>query len=257
MEVKNLSVVRKSDRIAKRDYPFTPISKTKNAKKIRVTKKAVVENNKTNKKNSIANMADVQQQREELERQRRELEQMQARIAAQQAELNNSRAALEEQNRQATQAQQELAAQRAEIERARIGQNPVQANAIQQVNQNALDLGVIIGNVQTMHLDIKVPEFRDEKTTNPLQFLEDAERFFKIKNIINDQNKLNVINVLLHGKARAWLELNNGFQSFALFRENFEREFYSIPTQVKIKSLWANRKFNNQEGNLQTFFINN
>ena len=88
-----------------------------------------------------------------------------------------------------------------------------------------------------------------------MEFLDDAERFFKIKNIVSENNKINILNVLLQGRARVWLELQvNGFQSFAQFREGFLREFFSVPTQVKIKTQWANRRFVDQEDNLQTYF---
>ena len=60
--------------------------------------------------------------------------------------------------------------------------------------------------------------------------------------------------MFLQGKARVWFELQDPFKSYEQFRLKFEREFYSIPIQVKTKSAWANTKFNSESGNLQTFF---
>ena len=88
---------------------------------------------------------------------------------------------------------------------------------------------------------------------NPLEFLDEIERFCSIKNIKNNQ-KLNILNAMLHGKARVWYDLQGHFDTYDAFCTAFKNEFFTIPTQVKIKSNWALKKFTDQKDNLQTFF---
>lgn len=56
-----------------------------------------------------------------------------------------------------------------------------------QRSTSAEEITAIISNVQNFQIDLKIPKFRDQLDRNPLEFLEEVERFFKIKNISNDR----------------------------------------------------------------------
>lgn len=43
---------------------------------------------------------------------------------------------------------------------------------------NAEEIATVINNVQNCNLDIKMPTFRDELTSNPMEFVEGLEKFF-------------------------------------------------------------------------------
>ncbi|KAL7307659.1 hypothetical protein TKK_0000343 [Trichogramma kaykai] len=133
----------------------------------------------------------------------------------------------------------------------------LQVSSQQQSPQNAYyfssDFTSMISNAQSMQLDIKIQEFEDENSMNPLEFLDDVDRFYRIKNI-KDDKKLNVMSVLLQGKARIWFELYSPFQSFDQFRKAFINEFYSVSIQVKVKNKWVSKRYDERLKNLQTFF---
>ena len=157
-------------------------------------------------------------------------------LQAQHIEIQNDRAALEEQNRQAAILQQQLTAQRLEIEQARAQlplQQPIQNQHQQGENQQAnghgnitADLSTILGNINTLQLEIKVPDFCEENMCNPLEFLDNVEKFFKFKSIENSK-KLSFVNTFLKRRARAWFELQDSFKSY--------EKFNSTLVQVKLK----------------------
>ena len=113
---------------------------------------------------------------------------------------------------------------------------------------------VILGNMYTGQLDIKIPQFKDENSGNPLEFLDDVTRFCQIKKI-NDECKFKILSVMLQRKARIWFELQSSFHTFDEFKKSFIDEFYTVAIQVKIKNKWLNTKFNsNDDKSLQTFY---
>ena len=112
----------------------------------------------------------------------------------------------------------------------------------------------LMGNIQSMNIEVKVPEFKDENSQNPLEFLNNVERFCAIKYIREDK-KINILNILLQSKARIWYELQIPFQNYENFRIAFLNEFFTIPIQVKLKNKWSLKKFNFENNkNLQTYY---
>ena len=103
-------------------------------------------------------------------------------------------------------------------------------------------------------LEYRMPKFSDENASHPLEFLEQMEKFFKIKNI-SVENKMGLIEVALEGNARLWLNLQRQYETYEHFKDEFKARFFSIPIQVKAKSQWANREFNEKnDGNFQNYY---
>lgn len=94
------------------------------------------------------------------------------------AELEAERAELDRQRRELENLRSELIRREAEQQQAQ--QRPVDRV---QNGINAGDLTTIVDQVQNIHIDIKLPKFNGEAEKNPLEFLEEMEKFFKIKKV--------------------------------------------------------------------------
>lgn len=171
-------------------------------------------------------------EQQNLERQRRELEQLRAEIEAQ-------RAALER-----TQQQQQ--------QQPAVHDNP-QVERNQSQNNRLEEIAAIVGNVQNFHAEIKMPKFDNEIDRNPAEFLDEIDKFFKIKSVKNEK-KMNVIEHALQGKAALWFELRVEFRDYDQFKEDFLNEFYSIPIRVLFKNRWLERRCNANDESLQTYY---
>ena len=198
-------------------------------------------------------------QRADFERRLTELENERVALQTQNEDLRNARIAENQHNRLEIQRlQQELQAARSGVN-SRQNQPPaahVHAQNNQQENVgnvNAAEVCSILGNLNSLQLECKVPKFYDENQQNPLEFLEEIEKYFRIKRI-NENNKMSTIEVALDGKARLWLNLNNNFESYEQFKQAFIRDFYPIPVQVQSKAKWANTKYKEQDGSFLTFY---
>lgn len=66
------------------------------------------------------------------------------------------------------------------IRRDNNGQEQAQANNIRTVTE---DLPTIVSNAHNVQIDIKVPTFNNEIEKNPMEFLNQMEKFLKIKNV--------------------------------------------------------------------------
>ena len=115
------------------------------------------------------------------------------------------------------------------------------------------DLGAIINNTNSYQIDMTIPKFSDENDTNPKAFLNDLEKFFRVKNISNER-KLSITEHALSGKAKFWFELNHNYTNYEHFKNLFLAEFFSVPIQVKIKNMWKDRKYKMQDGTLQKYY---
>lgn len=52
-------------------------------------------------------------------------------------------------------------------------------------------MAILISNVQNFNLlEIKMPTFKDEFTSNPVEFLEELEKVFRIKNVKEEKKML-------------------------------------------------------------------
>ena len=208
-----------------------------------------------------------------------ELERMRARMQLQQQEMDQARAALEAARQQQVelgQVREQLLAiqgQRDEAHRmlnqlqqngvpvaqqpnaqpnqqngGQDGQLPAQvpnqnaSNNLQNVSVRNFDICNLVSAIGSSQLDYKIPKFSNENECHPLEFLDKMEKFFRIKNI-NDEKKLVSIEIALEGNARLWFNLTNDFDTYENFKLAFQARFFSIPIQVKIKNMWATRKY--------------
>ncbi|KAK2577900.1 hypothetical protein KPH14_012713 [Odynerus spinipes] len=112
----------------------------------------------------------------------------------------------------------------------------------------------IINHMQYLQNDFKVEKFSDENRRNPNEFLEEVEKYFRFRGV-RDEHKVLVIESFLEGRARLWADtMGNGVRSYAVFRQRFLDEFYSIPIQVKLRNQWLSRRYRPSEGTLQHYF---
>lgn len=111
----------------------------------------------------------------------------------------------------------------------------------------------VMGSLQNMNVECRLPKFSDENSMNPLEFLESIEQFFLLRNISNNK-KVSLLPMTLEGRAQLWYGLQNPFQTYEAFKDAFTSEFYSIPIQVQKKSEWSVERFSGNDGNLQTYF---
>ena len=65
---------------------------------------------------------------------------------------------------------------------------------------------------------------------------------------------MSMFEIAFEGKARSWLMLQSQVMTYSNFKDLFIKEFYSVPSQVKVKNIWSNRKYNDQYENFQNFY---
>lgn len=194
----------------------------------------------------------MQAEQGELTRQREELELLRQQLEAQ-------RVALERQQQQLFQREQLQAQQLPPVVvNNPIVQQPENVNAQidqnrEQINRGGIDIATIVSTVQNFHIDVKMPKFSNEMDKNPVEFLEELKKFFKVKNI-KDERKIMMVEHALEGKASLWLELQPIVASFELFEEKFLTEFYPIPVRVLFKKQWLERRCNVNDESLQTYY---
>lgn len=179
--------------------------------------------------------------------------------AARRRELEVEQAALNRQREELEQLRRDLEAQRAIIQQHQqqdplpaVNNEPVLNGQAQRVANNE-DIATIISNVSNFRIDINMPTFKDESEKNPVEFLEEMDKFFKLKNI-KAEKKMMVIEHALTGRASLWFETKPVFETYEGFRQSFLDEFYAIPSRVQFKNNWMDRRYNAQKESLQTYY---
>ena len=133
-----------------------------------------------------------------------------------------------------------------------IGQPPPQNQQI--VSSQSSDISSLVSAMGFSQLEYKIPKFRDENDSHPLEFLEKMKNFFKVKNI-SEEKKMASIEIAMDGNARLWFNTQGNFASFESFEVAFKARFFSIPVQVKIKNKWSIREYNDKkDGNFQNYY---
>lgn len=213
----------------------------------------------------VENMNEHNEQND-VERERQNLEQMRARLEAERQEIEAQRiqqqqaaAALAQQQQQHQQAVA-LAQQQHQQALAALKQQQRQGNNVAQqprhgqpleLNASA-DLRALLGALNLGNNDLKAPKFSNENESNPREFIESLEKYFNVKNIPNNQ-KMQVVEAALQGKAKIWIDLQNNLQNYDAFKVRFIEAFYSVPVMCKVKTNWSNRKY--REGSLLLYFF--
>lgn len=140
---------------------------------------------------------------------------------------------------------QELARQRRELEEmkqrleARLNAQPTQRH--EQRTNGMEEIQTIVSNFSNFQIEVQMPKFGDESEKNPMAFLEEIEKFFKVKNI-KEERKMEIIEHALTGRASLWFETQNS-DNYEIFKAKFIDEFYSIPIRVRFKNAWNERRY--------------
>lgn len=129
-----------------------------------------------------------------------------------------------------------------------------EANQGQINHENVVEqFAAVVSNVQQIHIDIKIPKFKDETEKHPMEFIEELEKYMKTKNV-KEVRKMSVVEHALEGKADLWFNLRENFMNYEDFKEQFIEEFYSIPIRVRFKKKWMEERYEASRESLQIFF---
>ena len=138
-------------------------------------------------------MEGIETQLDEINQQRAELENMKKILEQQQLEIQKAREELPTSQQQQQSSQQQFEALRWQLEvqssdllwlrnvqlsasngTGQLTQTPI----VNNVRENYItDFSDILGNLQNYSVGLKTPEFKDENTSNPLEFISEVERF--------------------------------------------------------------------------------
>ena len=122
----------------------------------------------------------------------------------------------------------------------------------EQINKNIL--AGLLQRVQSLQVSAPMPTFRGEND-NPLEFLEKVEKYFKRKGIVDEEQKLIVIEDALIRRAGTWIDTQPiPFRRYNNFREVFLINFNTIEARMKAKDEWQSRKFRIVDGSRQNYF---
>lgn len=121
-------------------------------------------------------------------------------------------------------------------------------------NQNSI-ISSLLMDIHRINVEIKVPKFSDEDKKHPIEYLNEIENYFKVKNT-GDLGRLLVIENSLEGKAKYWFDNNKStILTFDTFKEKFRGAFFSIPVQMKIKEKWQAKIYKKEDKSLEMFFL--
>lgn len=122
--------------------------------------------------------------------------QREAVILAERENINRERGELERMRVQLEQREREL--NRGQVHAMQAPVND--GNGVNQQRDFAQNLGIMLNNLQLGDREIKVPKFENELEKNPKEFLEDIERYFRVKNINTEVRKLIAVEHALEGR---------------------------------------------------------
>ena len=216
----------------------------------RVTKRSKMANTGDNATSEqiIAMQRDFERQRQEIQNQQAVVQQQRAALEQEKATLQRTQMVEIQQLRaQLQQAQLQINQRRNDQQRVETLQTQNNANGQPAVNVSTSEMCNVVSAITGNQFDIKMPIFSNEIERNPKEFIQELEKFFRIKNI-KDNKKISGVESALMGKAQYWFHLQGNFASYDEFKNAFITEFYSIPTQVKVKSAWASRRYQSQDG---------
>ena len=99
-----------------------------------------------------------------------------------------------------------------------------------------------------------MPKFCENLLCNPIEFLDEVDRFFRFKGVREEQ-KLVLIEHMLTGRARIWYTIHRrDLFNYIDFKEAFKTEFYSVPVQVGIRNKWRDKRYRLSDGSLLLYF---
>ena len=112
----------------------------------------------------------------------------------------------------------------------------------------------ILNHFQSLQVNLCLPTF-DGLTCNPIEFIQNFEKYLLRKNIV-EEAKLLIVEDALKGKATVWYDARAiPFADFLTFKKSFLSEFYSIEARMSAKSDWESSRFKMQDRSLQSYFV--
>lgn len=163
-----------------------------------------------------------------------------ARLKKLREEIDSKMVNLEAEKLQIAREKEQVANERRQVEENRAGE------------QNGDIFGGLMRHFQSINLDVKVPRFNEE--VNPIQFLNELERFLKSKNIRVDQYLMALENIL-EGSIWIWFEVaRSGIRDFEDFKKQFKNEFYSVPIQIRFRNEWSSRRYSPKDESMTAYF---
>lgn len=163
---------------------------------------------------------------------------------------------MDEEWRRIREERQRLIEERLEVDRLRTNiqneRQQIQHDEQRTPNENGQVVNGIVSHLQNLHLNIEVPKFNEER--NPLEYLENLERYMSLKNV-REEYKMTVLENILEGRVKTWYQVTkNAITNFGVFKAHFRKEFYAIPNRVQFKNLWFSRKYKVNDGSMQSYF---
>lgn len=170
-----------------------------------------------------------------------EIEREWMRLKKLREDIECNRAAIESEKLQITRERKQI-----ELDKQR------RINEIQTASDQNTDMfGGLMRHFQAVNIEVKVPRFSEE--LNPIQYLNDLERFLKAKNYRLDQYVLALENIL-EGSVRIWFEVaRSRIFDFSDFKKQFKEEFYSVPIQIRFRNEWTSRRYSAKEGSMTSY----
>lgn len=120
-----------------------------------------------------------------------------------------------------------------------------------QVDESASWSG-LVRQLQSVNVEVKTPIFNENK--NPLYFISEIEKYFKLKGI-NAINHMLALETFLDGRVGDWFFINrNNIVDFEDFKNKFKKEFYPIPIQYQFRQQWASKRYSSNNGSMLSYF---
>ena len=171
------------------------------------------------------------------------------RLRELQATLNQLMAQLEQERLRVAQEKDELERQRAKAQRTE-AQHAESGRPEQEDCQGAI--GGLVRQLQNVNLDVKIPRYSEEQI--PLKYVEDLDQYFRIKGV-RSESRLIILDSILEGRIRIWYKVTkNRIGNYEWFKDEFQKEFYSVPVQLRFKNLWMARSYHSGDGSMQSIF---
>lgn len=189
--------------------------------------------------NNTNNMSEVEQLKTELARRDAEVKRVQGHVNILMAE----KGALNKQIHDLTQTQ------------VRQNQNNNQFPNLNEFGEVlAITLATQLQQLNTQYkANIKKPQFKNHK--NPKQFLEEIDKYLKLKNVRVEDHLVAIEEILEEGQVKIWLDNKLPcLNSLEQFKREFLNQFYSIPIQIEFKTRWLNSRFDKNMAYQEYFY---
>lgn len=135
-----------------------------------------------------------------------------------QAELTTLRETLEKQRVDfEAKVEEEIKARNVQREAEPEPRNPPAQGPVEDI---AREFAAVMSHMRpSQHVDIKQPKFEGQGKHNPVEYINQLEKFFKIKKIIIESDKLIIAENGLEGMASQWFDTQKEFETYAQFKK--------------------------------------